>query len=415
MLETHAAEEHLSVQKIRRDFPILQRTIHGKRLVYLDNAATSQKPRQVIQSLTDYYDQHNANIHRSVHLLAEEATQAFEATREKTRSFVNAKSTDQIVFTRGTTESINIVAYCAVPLLVRKGDSIVVTELEHHSNFVPWQQAAIRAGAKFEIVRVDDEGFLDERDLEEKLTNAKILAFSQSSNVLGTNLDAKKLVRMAHDHGAIAVVDGAQSVPHMPVDVQDLDCDIMAWSSHKMLGPTGVGCLFGKLELLEKMPPFLFGGDMIKEVERDYSTWNDLPWKFEAGTSNIADVIAYGAALEYLKKLGMSNVRQHEKAICRRFFEDLRAFPDMIVYGPSDPEKRSASLSFNIGNIHAHDVASILDEDGVAIRSGHHCAQVLMRRLGVTATARASFYIYNDVDDIESLTEGIKKVRKVFG
>lgn len=414
MQKPELVNKSVDVDRIRKDFPILTRRVHGKRLVYLDNAATSQKPKQVIDSLVDYYSRYNANIHRSVHQLAEEATQAFEQTREQTRAFINASSTEEIIFTRGTTESINIVAGSLAKQRVSKDDSILVTEMEHHSNFVPWQQAAKQLGAKFEIVKVDDYGFIDESDLDSKLKHAKIFAFSQSSNVLGTILDAKDLSKRAHEQGAIVVVDGAQSAPHMPVDVQDMDCDIFAFSSHKMLGPTGVGVLYGKRELLESVPPFLYGGDMIKEVHRQETTWNELPWKFEAGTSNIADVIAFNAALDYLKEIGMANIRSHEIGICRAVLEELSDASDVTIYGPKTPEKRSAAISFNISKVHAHDVASILDEEGVAIRSGHHCAQVLMERLDVSSTARASFYLYNGYDDVEALVRAIDKVRKVF-
>ncbi len=414
MLETGLVSKAIDVEEIRKDFPILKRKVHDKRLVYLDNAATSQKPKQVIDTLIDYYSNYNSNIHRSVHQLAEEATQAFEAAREKTRAFINASKTDEVIFTQGTTEGLNFAASSLVSKYVKKTDSIVVTEMEHHSNFVPWQQAAKRAGAYFEIVSVDDEGFLDFSDLDNKLKGAKIFAFSESSNVLGSNLDAKELTKRAHENGALVVVDGAQSAPHMPVDVQNMDCDMFAFSSHKMLGPTGVGCLYGKRDLLASIPPFLYGGDMIKEVHRKETNWNDLPWKFEAGTSNIADVIGLGSAIDYLKRMGMSNIRRHETEICRAALEELAKFPDVEVYGPKVAENRSAAISFNVAKIHPHDVASILDEEGVAIRSGHHCAQVLMERLGVSATARASFYLYNGYDDLEALIEGLKKVRQVF-
>jgi cysteine desulfurase / selenocysteine lyase len=414
LLEPSLAKGSIDVASIRQDFPILQRKVHGKRLVYLDNAATSQKPKKVIDALVNYYSNYNSNIHRSVHELAEESTQAFEHTRDRTRRFINARSNQEIVFTRGTTESINLAARGLVELKVEKGDTILVTGMEHHSNFVPWQQLARESGAKFEIASVTDEGLLDETDLEAKLPNAKIFAFSHTSNVLGTIVDAKRLIRRAHDQGSIVVVDGAQTVPHMPVDVQDLDCDLYAFSSHKMLGPTGVGCLYGKRELLETLPPLLYGGDMIKEVHEEYSTWNELPWKFEAGTSNIADVIALGAAIDYLETIGIQNIRNHDLDICREALDELQKIVGVTVYGPKNPEIRSATISFNIANVHAHDVASILDEDGVAIRSGHHCAQVLMERLGVTSTARASFYLYNGPDDVQALCEAIKRVKRVF-
>ncbi len=404
----------IDVRRIREDFPILSRTVHGKRLVYLDNAATTQKPKQVIDSLDDYYSRYNSNIHRSVHQLAEEATESFEKSRAKIGRFINSRSSHEIVFTKNATEALNVAARSLTSAFVKPGDKIVVTEMEHHSNFVPWQQAAKEASARFEIVDVDDQGFLDQSDLEEKISGSKIFAFSHSSNVLGTNVDARKITRIAHDNGALVVLDGAQSAPHMPINVQDLDCDLFAFSSHKMLGPTGVGCLSGKIDILERIPPFLFGGDMIKEVHRDQTIWNEVPWKFEAGTSNIADVIGFGAAIDYLSKIGMNNIQNHEQEICGAAIDELSKIQGMVLYGPADAKRRSGAISFNLEKIHAHDIASILDGEGVAIRSGHHCAQVLMEKLGVSSTARASFYLYNDYDDLEALVKSIEKVKEVF-
>jgi cysteine desulfurase / selenocysteine lyase len=413
MLEV-AGTQKIDLKKIRDDFPILQRKVHGKRLVYLDNAATSQKPKQVIDSICEYYSNQNANIHRSVHELAEEATEAFEGSRDKVQRFVNARFREELVFTKNATEALNLVAHSIFDQFVKPGDKIVVTEMEHHSNFVPWQQLSKHKGVKFEIANVSDEGEVDEADLEARLEGAKIFAFTHMSNVLGNITDAKRLCRIARDHGALVVVDGAQSAPHLPINVQDLECDFFAFSAHKMLGPTGVGCLYGRRELLEEMPPFLLGGDMIREVRRDDSTWNDLPWKFEAGTSNIADVIGFGVAIDYLSNLGMANVETDERELTRIALEELSKVKDIEIYGPMDERKRGGVISFNLGKIHAHDVASILDSEGVAIRSGHHCAQLMMRKLDVPSTSRASFYLYNSTDDVEALCNALKKVEEVL-
>jgi cysteine desulfurase/selenocysteine lyase len=413
MLEVDKAR-WIDVAKVREDFPVLKRLVHGKRLVYLDNAATTQKPRQVIDSISDYYENHNANIHRSVHLLAEEATESFEETRDRLKTFVNAKSREEVVFTKNATEALNIAAYCTFEKYVKPGDKVVVTEMEHHSNFVPWQQLAKKHSVKLEIVDVTDDGKIDEIDLEQKLKDARIFSFTHMSNVLGTINDAKRLTKLAHNHGCLVVVDGAQSAPHFPVNVQDIDCDFFALSAHKMLGPTGVGSLIGRKKLLEEIPPFLLGGDMIRQVHRDETEWNELPWKFEAGTSNIADVIGFGAALVYLQNIGMENVWDHERKVCKQALEEMSKLKGIKIYGPMDENLRGAVISFNLGKIHAHDVASILDSEGVAIRSGHHCAQIMMEKLGVPATSRASFYIYNDDDDTEALCRALSKVEEVL-
>lgn len=404
----------LDVATIRTDFPVLSRQVHGKQLVYLDNAATTQKPKQVISAITDYYENHNSNIHRSVHQLAEEATESFESTRDKTAEFLNSKHREEIVFTRNATEALNIAARCTFEKYMKDGDKVVVTEMEHHSNFVPWQQLAKKNSAKLEIVNVTDEGEIDESDLDSKLKDARIFAFSHMSNVLGTVNDAKRLSKMASSRGALVVLDGAQSAPHLPVDVQDIDCDFFALSAHKMLGPTGVGCLYGKKKLMEEMPPFLLGGDMIKQVHREETQWNDIPWKFEAGTSNIADVIGFGAALDYLSNLGMSNILRHEQKVCKAALAEMSKLKGLKIYGPMDEKKRGAVIAFNFRDIHAHDVASILDSEGVAIRSGHHCAQLMMEKLQVPATSRASFYLYNDIDDVQSLAKALAKVQEVL-
>jgi cysteine desulfurase / selenocysteine lyase len=413
MLEVAGAPK-LGIEKIRSDFPILKRKIHGKRLVYLDNAATTQKPKQVIDTICEYYSNQNANIHRSVHELAEEATEAFEGSRDKVQRFVNGRFREELVFTKNATEALNLAAHSMFDQFVKPGDKIVVTEMEHHSNFVPWQQLSKHKGVKFEIANVSDEGEVDEADLEAKLEGAKIFAFTHMSNVLGNITDAKRLCRIARGHGALVVVDGAQSAPHLPINVQEMECDFFAFSAHKMLGPTGVGCLYGRRELLEEMPPFLLGGDMIREVHRDDSTWNDLPWKFEAGTSNIADVIGFGVAIDYLSDLGIANVAADERELTKVALEELSKVKDIVIYGPMDPRKRGGVISFNMGKIHAHDVASILDSEGVAIRSGHHCAQLMMQKLDVPSTSRASFYLYNSTDDVEALCNALKKVEEVL-
>jgi cysteine desulfurase / selenocysteine lyase len=413
LLESKVATHDLDIEKVRLDFPILKRTVYGKRLVYLDNAATTQKPKQVIDAISDYYSNYNSNIHRSVHLLAEEATEAYENTRFKVQNFINAKSREEIIFTKNATEALNVAAKCATSSM-QSGDKIVVTEMEHHSNFVPWQQIAKEKRANLEIVSVTEECEIDETELESKLEGARIFAFTHMSNVLGTINDAKRFTKIAHRKGALVVLDGAQSTPHIPVDVQDIDCDYFALSAHKMLGPTGVGCLYGKRQLLQNAPPFLFGGDMIKEVHRDETKWNDLPWKFEAGTSNIGDVIAFAAALDYLSNLGMKNLQNHEDEICKAVLSELTKIEDLEIYGPIDPNRRGTVFAFNLGNIHAHDIASILDREGIAIRSGHHCTQILMEKLQVPATSRASFYLYNGYDDLEALVKGLHKVREVL-
>ncbi|HKW04891.1 MAG TPA: cysteine desulfurase [Nitrososphaerales archaeon] len=415
MQKSGLKSEFLDVEKIRPDFPILKRRVRGKRLVYLDNAATTQKPKQVIDSISEYYTNYNSNIHRSVHTLAEEATEAFEDSRSKVSHFLNAGSTEEIIFTKNATEALNLAANSIVSLKVKEGDKIVVTEMEHHSNFVMWQQLAKKYHARFEIVNVDDEGSIDLADLENKIKNAKIFAFTQMSNVFGTIVDVRRLARIAHDNNCLAVVDGAQSAPHLKVDLQSLDCDFFAISAHKMLGPTGVGCLFGKKKLLEEMPPFLLGGDMIHQVHREDSEWNELPWKFEAGTSNIADVIAFGVAIDYLSVLGMENVAKHEAELSKMIIEELGKIKGLRIYGSPEPSKRGAVFSFNIAKFHPHDIASILDDQGIAIRSGHHCAQIVMEKLNVPATSRASFYLYNSFDDVEALCDGLERVKEVLG
>jgi cysteine desulfurase/selenocysteine lyase len=405
------------VNEIRKDFPILDREVHGRTLVYLDNAATTQKPRQVIDALVHYYEHYNANIHRGLHTLAEEATAAYEGVRVKVGCFINAAHPEQeIIFTRNTTEAINLVANAWGRKFLQPGDEIVFSAMEHHSNLVPWQLIALGTGAKLRFIEIDASGHLDWDDAGKKIgERTKIVALAQMSNVLGTINDVKRIARLAHAVGAVVLVDGAQSVPHMPVDVQDLECDFLAFSSHKMLGPTGVGVLYGKRDLLEAMDPFLGGGEMIKRVTYEASTYADLPHKYEAGTPNIADVIAYGAAIDYLADLGMDSVREHEIALTQYAIDRLRETEGVRVYGPTGAEERGGAVAFNYRDLHAHDLSQVLDQHGIAIRAGHHCAQPLMRQLGVVATARASIYIYNREDEIDALIDGVLASDRIFG
>jgi cysteine desulfurase/selenocysteine lyase len=407
----------LNVKKIRQDFPILKRKVMGgKQLVYLDNAATTQKPLAVINAINDYYTNYNSNIHRAVHQLAEEATKAYEETREKIAKFINARHTDEIIFTRNTTEAINLVSYSWGRANVKRGDKIVISEIEHHSNIVPWQILTQEKGAKLEYVGVDDAGYLKMAEFEKYLASKKVklVSMSQMSNVLGTITPIEKMIKMSHEHGIPVLVDGAQSVPHMPVDVQKMDCDFMAFSAHKMLGPTGVGVLYVKREVLEKMPPFMGGGDMIKEVHKYETRYNDLPYKFEGGTPNIADVIGFSAAIDYLSNLGMDRVREHEIEITKYALDKITGVKGVTLYGPPSAQDRGGVVSFNIGDIHPHDLATIMNEHGVAIRSGHHCAQVLMERLDVSATSRASFYIYNTKEEVDTFIGALQEARRLF-
>lgn len=407
----------LDVERIRQDFPILKRTVSGgKPLVYLDNAATTQKPLSVINAIHDYYMNYNSNIHRAVHQLAEEATLAFEKTREKVAEFINAKSTDEIIFTRNATEAINLVAYSWGRANVKKDDRIVISEIEHHSNIVPWQILTGEKGAQLAYIGVDDGGYLKIQEFHDHLASGKVrlLSISQMSNVLGTIVPVHEMIKAAHEKGIPVLVDGAQSVPHMKVDVQKMDCDFMAFSAHKMLGPTGVGVLYVKRDVLERMPPFMGGGDMIKEVHKYETRYNDLPYKFEGGTPNIADVIGFSAAIDYLNALGMDSVREHEMELTKYALESLAGVKGVTLYGPSDVNHRGGVVSFNIGDIHPHDLATIMNDHGVAIRSGHHCAQVLMERLDVAATSRASFYIYNTKGEIDIFIGALQEARRLF-
>ena len=410
MLKTEAVD----VEKIRADFPILKRSVHGKRLVYLDNAATTQKPQVVIDALVDYYSRYNSNVHRSVHTLGEEATEAYEASREKVAKFVGARPRET-VFVRGTTEATNLVRFAWGEKYVKKGDLLVATIMEHHSNIVPWQLLARSKGATLKFVTLTPDGGLDMGSLEDLLRDSpKLFAFTHCSNVLGTINDAAAICAKARRAGATTVVDGAQSVPHFPVDLAGLGADFYAFSSHKMLGPTGVGALIGRKELLEDMDPFQGGGEMIREVFEDRSTWNEVPHKFEAGTVNIADAIGFGAAVDYLEAIGMDKVREHEVRLLDYARETLSGVKGFRQYGPEDTKRRSGLVSFNYADVHPHDLATILDEQGIAIRSGHHCAQLLMRCLDVSATSRASFHVYNSYDDVDALKQGILKAGEIF-
>lgn len=405
-----------SIADIRQDFPILAREVHGKPLIYLDSTASSQKPNAVIEAMTAYYQSYNANVHRGVYEISEEATAAMEQARVKIARFIHARQSKQVVFTRNTTESINLVAYSWGGSNLSAGDLIILTEMEHHSNLVPWQLLAQRTGARLEFIPVSDDGLLRLDVYEELLLQQpKLVAFTHMSNVLGTINPAQEMIRQAHTAGAIVLLDAAQSVPHLPVDVQALDVDFFCFSAHKMLGPTGIGVLYGKKALLESMPPFMGGGEMIRTVHLRESTWNDLPWKFEAGTPAIAEAVGFGAAIDYLSALDMEWVRQHEREITTYALEQLQEIPGLTTYGPRAIEKRGGVISFTLENIHPHDLASILDQEvGIAIRAGHHCAQPLMERYNLAATARASFYIYTLPEEIDMLVKGLHKARQIF-
>ncbi|HZD80585.1 MAG TPA: cysteine desulfurase [Actinomycetota bacterium] len=405
----------LDVARIRADFPILSRTVAGRPLVYLDSAATSQKPRQVIEAERSYYEQHNANAHRGIYLLAEESTELYEGARAKLAAFLGAPGPSSIVFNRGTTESINLVAHGWGRRVLQPGDEILLTEMEHHSNLVPWQLCAKDTGAVLRYIPLTDDGLLDLSNLEELLSErTKILCVTGMSNALGTVTPLPTLIDAAHAVGAVVLVDGAQFVPHTKVDVTALGCDFLAFSGHKMLGPTASGGLYGKPELLERMEPMFGGGEMIREVYHDHATWNEVPFKFEAGTMNIAQEVALGAAVDYLEGLGMENVRAHEEQISAYAIGRLTQ-AGARIFGPTDAAIRGGAVSFWYKDVHPHDLATILDEEGVAIRAGHHCAQLVMRRYGVPATARASFYLYNTKDEVDALVAALERAEAVFG
>jgi cysteine desulfurase/selenocysteine lyase len=406
----------MNLSYLRDDFPILSRQVHGKPLVYLDNAATSQKPRQVIQALVDYYEGYNANIHRGVHALAEQATEAYERARGKVARFIGADGPDTILLTRNTTEAINLVAYTWARQQIGPGDEIIITELEHHSNIVPWQILAQEKGACLRYITIRPDGTLDLEQYAGLLgPRTRLVAVSHVSNVLGTINPVAEMARLAHQQGALVLVDAAQSVPHLRVKLADLDVDFLAFSSHKMLGPTGIGVLWGRRELLEAMPPFLSGGEMIAEVGRDSSTFNVLPWKYEAGTPNIADAIAFGAAIDYLEAVGMDAVRAHERDLTAYALEAFSHQPDLMIYGPRDPDHRGGVIAFNLADIHPHDLGAVLDYEGIAIRVGHHCCQLLMKKLDIAGTARASFYLYNTEAEVDALVRALGAARAMFG
>ena len=405
----------LDVKAVRKDFPILSREVYGKPLVYLDNAATSQKPTQVIQALVEFYERYNSNIHRGVHALSMEATEKYEAARQKCADFIGSPSAESVALVRNTTEAINLVAQTWARQNIGPGDEILISEMEHHSNLVPWQKVAQDQGALLRFIPLTSEQTLDLSGLDGLLTErTKLLTLNHMSNVLGTINPVKELAEAAHRVGARVLVDGAQSVPHLKVDVKDLDCDFLAFSGHKMLGPTGIGALYVKQEVFEGMEPFLRGGEMVRQVWDDSATWNDLPLRFEAGTPNIADTIALGAAIDYLEALGMENVRQHEIDITEYALKAFAEIEDVKVFGPRDTAQRGGIVSFYSEDVHPHDIGTMLDREGIAIRTGHHCAMPLMGKLSVPATARASFYVYNTEEEVDLLVAAIKETLRYF-
>lgn len=403
----------MDVRRVREQFPILDQEVNGHPLVYLDSSATAQKPIKVIEAIDNYYRQTNSNVHRGVHTLGSRATDLYEGARDKVRRFINARSTAEIIFNRGTTTGINVVAQSYGLQNVMAEDEIVITPMEHHSNIIPWQQVAKITGATLKYIPLQEDGTISLEDVKETVTNkTKIVAIAHVSNVLGTINPIKEIAKIAHENGAVIVVDGAQSAPHLKIDVQDLDCDFYAFSGHKMGAPTGIGVLYGKEELLEKMEPVEFGGEMIDFVEKYDSTWKELPWKFEGGTPIIAGAIGLGAAIDFLTDIGMDNILQHEEKLAKYALERLSEIDGLTIYGPS---KRAALVTFNLDDVHPHDVSTVLDTEGIAIRAGHHCAQVLMKHLNVSATARASMYLYNTEEDIDRLAEGLVKTKEYFG
>jgi cysteine desulfurase / selenocysteine lyase len=405
----------MNIKDIRSQFPILDQEVNEKPLVYLDSSATSQKPLQVIEAVEKYYREINSNVHRGVHTLGTRATDAYEGAREKVRKFINAKSIQEVIFTRGTTTSLNTVAASYAAANLKQGDEIVITYMEHHSNIIPWQQVARRTGAQLKYIPLQADGTISLDDARATITaNTKIVSVMQVSNVLGVINPVKEIAQIAHENGAIMVVDGAQSAPHMKIDVQDLDCDFLAFSGHKMCGPTGIGVLYGKKHLLENMEPIEFGGEMIDFVQLQESTWKELPWKFEAGTPIIAGAIGLGAAIDFLNEVGLDQIAEHEHKLVAYALEKMSAVEGMTIYGPLDAAKRAGLITFNLSDVHPHDVATVLDAEGIAVRAGHHCAQPLMRWLKASATARASFYLYNTEDDIDKLVEGLVKTKEYF-
>jgi cysteine desulfurase/selenocysteine lyase len=402
----------VELEEIRDDFPILRQKVHAKNLVYFDNAATSQKPRQVIDAMIDYYRRYNANVHRGIHALAERATKEYERAREKVARFINAPGPESVIFTRGTTESINLVAYSWARHNLKKGDEILITWMEHHSNIVPWYQVCEQTGAVLKRIELNADGTLA---IPEVSPRTKLVAVTHCSNVLGTINPVGQLADAAHKVGALILVDGAQSVPHLAVDVQAIDADFYVFSGHKMCGPTASGILYGRRTLLEVMPPFMGGGEMIREVTATGFTTNDLPYKFEAGTPNIAEAIGLGVAVDYLQHIGMEKIRQHEKELTGYALDRLKDLIEIKIYGPLDTEKRGGLVSFTFSDIHPHDLATFFDQEGIAIRAGHHCAMPLHKHLGIAATARASFYLYNTRDEVDAFIAALQKAKKFFG
>ena len=401
----------LDVKNIKNDFPIFKSK--EKNFIYLDSASTSQKPQSVIDSVSSYYDSYSANIHRALYEIGEKATDKYESVREKVRQFMNVPDSHNIIFSSGTTESINLIAYAWGTKNLNNDDHILITEMEHHSNLIPWQLLSSRSKASLDYILLNNDGTLELESLEKKiLSKTKIISVSHQSNVFGTINPINKIIDEAKKVGAITVIDGAQAVPHMKVDIENLGCDFYAFSGHKMLGPTGVGVLIGRKTILEKMDPFMGGGEMINTVTMEKSTWNDVPWKFEAGTPNIAQVIGLGAAIDYIEKIGIENIHQHEQGLLKYGLEILSQNENIVLYG--NPEIRGAVIPFNVKNVHPHDLAKFLDTDGICIRAGHHCTQPIMNRLEINATARASFYIYNTKNDIEKLGDSIKKTADIF-
>ncbi len=401
-------------EQTRPDFPILTRMINGSPLAYLDSAASSQKPRTVIEAMSQYYERNHANVHRSIHTLGEEATELYEAARDRVQRFIGAASREEIVLTRGTTDGLNLLAD-ALCLPLRPGDEVLITEMEHHSNIIPWQMAARRQRLTLTAVPITDEGLLDLDALDRLLTErTRVVAFTHVSNVLGTITPVAEIVRRAKRVGAITVVDGAQAAPHLPLDMSVLDCDFYLFSPHKMLGPTGIGVLYGRRDLLERLEPTRGGGEMIKEVWIERAQWNDLPWRFEPGTPPIAEAVGLTAAVEYLEKLGMERVTEHERALTRQALDGLAAIPGVTVYGPRNGVDRGAVVAFSVASLHPHDVAALLDAEGIAVRAGHHCAMPLMRRLGIVGTSRASFSVFNSPDEVARLLSAVAALRTVL-
>jgi cysteine desulfurase/selenocysteine lyase len=402
----------MDIKDIRSHFPILDQQVNGRPLVYLDSAATSQKPIRVIETLERYYKEYNSNVHRGVHTLGTRATDGYEGARDKVRKFINASSTEEIIFTRGTTTALNTVATSYARETLKSGDEIVITYMEHHSNIIPWQQVAKKTGAILKYLPLQEDGSISLEEAKKTITSdTKIVSIMHVSNVLGTINPIKELAEIAHQQGAIIVVDGAQSTPHMKIDVQDLNCDFFAFSAHKMCGPTGIGVLYGKKHLLESMEPVEFGGEMIDFVELQDSTWKELPWKFEAGTPIIAGAIGLGAAIDFLEEIGLDNIHAHDKKMAQYASEQMATIEGIKIFGPKD---RTGLVTFTIDDVHPHDVATVLDADGIAVRAGHHCAQPLMKWLKVSATARASFYLYNSEDEIDELVKGLIKTKEYF-